>query len=475
MTHHLSISRALRTSVALAAIAGMAAPGPAFAQAPLLPDATLAGDDPDGTLTAFGDAFAASGDSWGDWLFLGAPRETAERDGAEFRDGAVYIYKRGEDGDYAFVQKLTMPGSAPAGGDAFGAGVDAASGWLFIAAANDVDFDGQTDPNNQAFRFAGQVHVYELVGSSWEFSQTLISPTPKGFGAFGARTQSSNIALRDDAKIAVIGEANNFPGATGQLHSYRLDDELGWVYVQTLDAPLGVANERFGDDLVFLDRKYLLAGGLNPVSAMEGQGYVSVFQAKGASGQFFATPNQIVYGEVFNPSTCPIGPDYLFGSTGFDSRGGTTVVAEPCASGSSGPFVGKLSIFGTANGSSPLQLETEIYGDDPGSFLGGNIFSSVASVSVSESGDRFLAGSPLADGMPPVPDGGPVYLFGDGPGGWELETTLTTDTPAVGAFRGYGDTVLFVGDDTAVVRENNYLQPIETGLKGRALIYDLDD
>ena len=38
-----------------------------------------------------------------------------------------------------------------------------------------------------------------------------------------------------------------------------------------------------------------------------------------------------------------------------------------------------------------------------------------------------------------------------------------------------GDAVYFLDDDTAIVREVNFLQPIETGLKGQALIFDLSE
>ncbi|MEM9014819.1 MAG: hypothetical protein AAGB02_06895 [Pseudomonadota bacterium] len=153
----------------------------ANAQTPLSPNGSLTGDDPDGTQNGSGDAFAASVDSWKNWVFVGAPRETSARDGADLQDGAVYVYKRRNNGKLVLKQKLSMPGSSPTG-DRFGAGVDAAKKWLFIAAADDRDFSGQTDPSGNDFSFAGQVHVYRLISGVWTFRQTLVAPSPSAFG-----------------------------------------------------------------------------------------------------------------------------------------------------------------------------------------------------------------------------------------------------------------------------------------------------
>ena len=83
-----------------------------FSQTTINPASAISGDDPDGTLSAFGDAYGAGSDTWRRWLFVGAPRETTLRDGLDQQDGAVYIYRRDAGGAYVFSQKLTMPGSS---------------------------------------------------------------------------------------------------------------------------------------------------------------------------------------------------------------------------------------------------------------------------------------------------------------------------------------------------------------------------
>ena len=56
---------------------------------------------------------------------------------------------------------------------------------------------------------------------------------------------------------------------------------------------------------------------------------------------------------------------------------------------------------------------------------------------------------------------------------WTEESNLTSLTPAVGDLRSFGDTVFFTDDETAFVREGNFLSPIISGLKGQGLFYDL--
>lgn len=64
-----------------------------------------------------------------------------------------------------------------------------------------------------------------------------------------------------------------------------------------------------------------------------------------------------------------------------------------------------------------------------------------------------------------------VYRRDDGV--WSLESKLTTFTPGSAIFRSFGDTVFFTDDETAFVREGNFLDPFVSGLKGQGLFYDL--
>ena len=472
-------------------VAVVALPLLAFAQPVLVPDSSLAGDDADGTFSAFGDAFGAGADTWGDWLFVGSPRETAFRDDLDQQDGAVYIYRRIA-GTYVFQQKLTMAGSADLVefqsdffpiGDRFGGGIAAAGGWLFVGAANDQDFPGLDDPRDglsdtvdlkaPPFYFAGQVHVYKLIGSSWDFFQTLTAPVPETGGSYGARSQASHIALDSKGKVAVIGELNNFEGAVGQLHTYRVK-QGGWEYVQTIDAPAPLAeNDGFADDLVFASDKYLVAaGGIFSEEDETSQGYIFVYQAIGSSGKFFAAPAQTIAGPIYAFEDCRgvVGSND-FADSGLDAAGGVVAVADPCATGTAGAFAGAVNVYRLSEGMGPLTLEAVIEGDEPDLFFGSNVFGARHAIAVSESGGRILIGSPQSP-FTGFSDGADVRVYVFDGAAWTEESNLTTLTPAGTNRRNFGDTVFFTDDETALVRESNFLSSAPPR-KGQGLFYDL--
>lgn len=449
----------------------------------LNPNSSVTGDDPDGTLHVLGDAFGAGADTWDDWLFVGTPRETTFRDGDDYQDGAVYIYQKSV-GTYVLQQKLTIFGSSGLSGDGsplgdrFGSGVAAAGGWLFVGAVNDQDFPNPSDPreglihpDDPPFQFAGQVHVYAFNGSAWDFVQTLSSPSPGTNGSFGSRSQASHITLDSKGQVAVIGEFNNFAGGVGQLHTYHLKKGI-WKRKQSIDAPFAEI-DTFGDDLVFANDKYLVAGGSDTSDdGLTSQGYVFVYEAKDKNkpGKFFAMPAQTIAGPVVAAADCEFNRG--FGRDGLDAAGGVVVVADPCASGAAGSFAGAISVYRLGGGAAPLVLEETIEGDEPNLYFGSNFWGSRHAVAVSDSGERILIGSPRStSGF--LDDGADVRVYVDGPGGWAEEFRLGTATLATGEIRAFGDTVFFADDETAFVRENNFLSPVVTGRKGQGLFHDL--
>ena len=454
----------------------------ANAQNLLVPTTTLSSDDPDGAFSAFGDGYAAGADTWDKWLFVGAPREAALRDGFEVSDGAVYIYEN-VGGSWVFSQKLTAPGNSDLSvpvGDRFGGGIEASNGWLFVGAANDQDFPGQVDPreglgfpDEPAFLFAGKVYVYRLVHGIWEHVQILESPDPGSFGGFGARSNASHIALNSKGNVAVIGEFNAYPGGIGLLHTYRRTGGT-WNYIETIAPPLGITS--FADDLDFASDKWLIVGGAAVSDdGANSQGFVMAYKAIGKSGRFVPEPMQTIAGPVNSTVDCPNALNGGFGRSGLDASWDVVAVADPCTSGAAGPLTGSVSIYYIGRGRNPLNFYETIEGDEPDLSLGANIFTARHTVAVSDNGHRILVGAPNS----------PVGSFsGDAVGAdvrvyycdgvtWELESRLTTFTPASAIFRTFGDAVFFTDNETAFVREGNFLDPVISGLKGQGLFFDL--
>lgn len=469
---------------------GILAMGAAGAQepVPVYPYDSVSSDDL-GTAHVLGNAFGASADTWGDWLFVGAPRETTFRDGFDQQDGAVYIYAKDPNGLYDFQEKLTRPGnSGHLGGDTpvgdrFGSGIAAAGGWLFAAAVNDQDFPGLTDPrqgeSDPAFQFAGKVHVYALNGSTWEFRQTLTSPAPRTNGSFGSRTQASHIALDSKGEVAVIGELNNFIGGVGQLHVYVLKNG-SWKYKYSIGAPFPEI-DTFGDDLVFASDQYLIAGGSDTSDdGSTSQGFISVYAAKDAKkpGKFYDFPVQTIAGPVVATADCPA--NHGFGRDGLDAAGGVVVVADPCVTGAAGDFAGAAMVYRVIDGPAPLVLDRTIEGNEANLYAGANFWGSRNAVAVSGSGERILIGSPLSPngnlgsgGW--VGDGADVRVFRDLEGVWTEKVNLTTPNPSgLGYARGFGDTVFFASDVTALARQNNVRSvPVTQRWKGSVSFYSL--
>lgn len=465
----------------------------ALAQPVILPSDGLGGDDPDGTPSPFGDAYGSAIERWKEWLFVGAPRETALRAGAPHQDGAVYVYRFGRAlGKYLRSQKIARPGTSAAGsyGDRFGGAIAVNGGWALIGVSNDQDFPGLADPRpgigapgEPPFTFAGKVIVYRLDPASgvWTETQTLTAPEPGSYGQFGARTQATHIALGQKARVAVIGEQMNFEGGIGRFHTYYLAGRT-WRYRQTIHAPTPRLGE-FGEGIVFADERHIVVGGQD-IEAGDGddfQGHAFVYRRSASPGGFQPLPVQTIAGAVVAEAD-PENPicasqTNAYGEAGLAAAAGRVAIAEPCWTTAAGAFASRIDVYKVAAAAAaPLTLEQALAGFPANSFAGSNNFGSRTALSLSEDGNRLLIGSPRAPAgglNHPGQAGTDVLLYRRDPAlGWVHEASLAAPAAATG--RQFGDAVLFLDGNRAVVREGNFLDPVVGGArKGRLLIYDL--
>lgn len=185
----------------------------------------------------FGDLYGEHVTSNDNWVVLGAPRESIDLDnngtidrptnaaGQEERQvGAVYIYKRTNNG-LVLHQTLAGFGNANNGnGDRFGSGVTLVGNQLMIGAANDTSFPDHVDPLDEGFFFAGKVYVYDYNKGkdTWVKSkEVLTSDVPISNGAFGTRTDANRIISFPKHNALVITESGNSSQTYSKIHVFK--------------------------------------------------------------------------------------------------------------------------------------------------------------------------------------------------------------------------------------------------------------
>jgi len=454
----------------------------ALAQPTLNPVGSLTGDDADGTLTPFGDVYGGAMDTWKKWLFVGSPRETTFRDGADMQDGAVYIYREETPGNFTLSQKLQRPGNAVSFGNRFGAGVEGRKGWLFVAAANDQNFPGLIDPRDNSptdpsFLFAGQVHIYKLNNSTkmWDFHSTLTTPIPGSHGSFGARTQSTHMALNKKGDLIAIGELNNFEGGVGVLHTYKLKEKnngtFKWKLKKTISAP-NADIDSFGDGLAFIKNKWLVVSANDFINSdLDVQGFAFVYKVNVAKQRVENFPTQTIAGPVTGFADCSSMATNVFGNAGLTVGKKRVALAEPCATGAAGAFAGRVDIYRLDGGAIPLTLEQSFEGSAANQYFGGNSFGSREVLSFNQNGTQLIVGSPTSPvgTLDVTATGADAQVFNfDSMTGWSHVANLTS--PTVADWRMLGDTSIITKEGTVLVRESNFLAAPAFG-KGQLLQY----
>ncbi|MGH8631116.1 MAG: FG-GAP repeat protein, partial [Burkholderiales bacterium] len=119
----------------------------------------------------------------GDWLFLGLPgRALGGRSGgggrggqqeANLTPGAVIVYRRGTDGEWA--QRVRLAAAEPAPGDAFGSAIALADGVAMIGAPGAKERAGAVYP-----------FLFDSISRNWQQFTALQAREPQANEAFGS-------------------------------------------------------------------------------------------------------------------------------------------------------------------------------------------------------------------------------------------------------------------------------------------------
>jgi len=209
---------------------GLLSAGGAWAQSSsaqlLAPDA--ASSDFFGTAVAISDS--------GDTAIVGAYRDNA---GGGTDSGSASVYVRDGGGNWTFQHKLEAPDAAA--GDLFGASVAlSADGNLALVGAS---ADDVVDPPS-VHSDAGSAHLFIRSGSSWSHLQQLVAFDPAPGDAFGG-----SVALSDTGLTALVGaRADDLSVAHTDAGSAHVFENAGggWLPQAQLLAPVGAAGDGFG-------------------------------------------------------------------------------------------------------------------------------------------------------------------------------------------------------------------------------------
>ena len=430
--------------------------------------ATLSGADE--ATGAFGDFFGSHVAHWREWLFVGAPHERdvacQHRDGGFCDgedDGAVYIFQRHDQHGYRLVQRLAPrevglspeADGFPGAGDRFGAGVAAAGGQLLVGVAN---FPADVADGSGFRWFAGAVEIFALNSRTdrWEWTgQTLRSPEPRTDGSFGARTNSTHVALDDAGRLVLIGESMNGISDVPRFHVFRRVGGESWQLIQTILAPddsRGTVID-FGEKIISLDEGYYVVPSKVIVSD-DGVNISAIISrldlyGPGRSPGLSSTPLETL------EQTRPFLSFFEgFGDNGMAYAKGRLLIADPLAEVDGILAAGAIHVYRFRPDARPrLTLESMVphpepvdYGFGFGDFLGANWGSGRQSVAYD--GESLVVGTAAGD-LNSFYSGIDVFVFERHGTEFVLAARLKTDT-APSDFRAFGQSVSIIGKRIAV-------------------------
>jgi len=183
--------------------------------------------------------------AYGDYIFVNDPKLSS-------RGGGIYVFKFSDE-NYEMI--LENPDSSSS--DFFGDVIVANDQYLIISTWGD-DFDEYLD--------AGTVYIYQM--SDFTLIETLRAETPVTGALFG-----SSLAIYNN--VLVIGaRSNKVDGLQkGVVYFYDLSTSL---FIQTIIAPDGDFNDRFGESVIF-NGTYLIVGAPYDDDVAENSGAIYVF------------------------------------------------------------------------------------------------------------------------------------------------------------------------------------------------------
>lgn len=173
----------------------------------------------------FDDSFGASVSIFGDWLAVGAFKDT--HSGVDDA-GSVYLFRRN---DGVWTEHSKVVADPPMYQDVFGGDVDLLESTLIVGANRD----------DERAQDAGAVYVFGLIDDVWVLQQKLLASDAAAADEFGFC-----VALSE--QVIVVGSPGSSEAGplTGSAYIFE-NDGLAWVEQQKLAAPLPAPGSTFGN------------------------------------------------------------------------------------------------------------------------------------------------------------------------------------------------------------------------------------
>ncbi|NQV73831.1 choice-of-anchor B family protein [bacterium] len=267
----------------------------------------LASNSANGQSGSFGNAFVLQDGE----LIVSEPNTT-------FREGSVYVYRKGED-QWILEQRLTAPDSERA--DGFGSVLARTGATLFIGQRN------------------GPLHVFSKNDGAWQSSGTLsgngTTGIDPGCNQYGYCGTDFGISLSAAGDWLLVGNAGAIPSrrdleegasvSAGVVFVYHKNADGSWTEHSHLSPSSGKAGDRFGETIYFEGDEALIGSPSwnDEIAGLEGVGRVTRFVLDGT------TWNESESLSFFSESTANFG-------SAIEVRGNEALISAPGSNGSRG-------------------------------------------------------------------------------------------------------------------------------------------
>jgi len=236
------------------------------------------------------DVYGNAVDVKGEFAIVGMIMDDEDENEQSFVDsaGSAIVYKRNNNGEWDFFQKLVAPDRT--NGALFGFSVKIHEGQILVSASQD-----NTDAVGGNYVFeSGSVYVFELVGNVWTFTQKIVAPDRgNSHGLFGWSMDVDDnmmiIGARSD-QLEADGVTVGVDG--GSAYFFEKDNAGVWSFVQKVVAFDRVTNDHFGFSVGITSDGRAVVGapqqdrdenGLNTVT---NSGAIYIYEKTGATWNF---------------------------------------------------------------------------------------------------------------------------------------------------------------------------------------------